>query len=60
MNTKKEKINSTINKYNKQEKTAKIKPTKICTQEGLVTVITVGYSYPRKLNPLENLAHEIL
>ena len=29
----------------------KIKPTKICTQEDLATVIKVDYSYPRKLIP---------
>ena len=29
----------------------KIKPTKICTQEELATVITVDHCYPWKLNP---------
>ena len=33
----------------------KIKPTKICTQEELATVIMVGYSYPLKFIPLEIL-----
>ena len=36
------------------------KPTKICTHEELATVITMGYSHPRKIYPLKNLTHEIL
>ena len=38
----------------------KTKPTKIYTHEGLATVITVGYRYPQKINPLINLTSELL
>ena len=38
----------------------KIKPTKICTHEELVTAITVGYSYPQKLIPMKYCDHENL